>query len=79
MFIDNNCELLSITLFGIEERHDHNEQPGDSLHDDVNVPEPALPHASYREILLYRNMDHFKATAMNERRKLLPEGHRHSG
>jgi hypothetical protein len=51
MFINNNCKLLSITFFGIEERHDHNEQPGESLHDDVNVPEPALPHASYREIL----------------------------
>jgi hypothetical protein len=24
-------------------------------------------------------MDHFKVTAMNQRRKLLPEGHRHSG
>ncbi len=51
MFIDNNCELMSITLFGIEERHDHNEKPDEPLHDHVNVPEPALSHASYREIL----------------------------
>ena len=29
-------------------------------------------------VKFYRNMDHFKATAMNQRRKLLPEGHRHS-